>query len=199
VFEPFFTTKPKGRGTGLGLATVYGTITQAGGTVQIYSEPGLGTTFSMLLPATDEEAAPHTTVVNPCDDCRGRGETVLLVEDEESLRQLTSRILTRNGYRVCLAASGPEAVQRASDPAQAIDLLLTDVIMPEMLGNEVAARVRAIHPHVPSLFMSGYARPILDSQGVAGPGVDILEKPFTEATLLAQVRQAISQARAARP
>ncbi len=194
VFEPFFTTKPKGRGTGLGLATVYGTITQAGGTVQVCSEPGLGTTFSVLLPATDEEATTRPAAVTPGDDDRGHGETILLVEDEESLSQLTSRILTRNGYRVCLAASGPDAVQRASDPAQAIDLLLTDVIMPGMLGNEVLARVRAARPHLPCLFMSGYARPILDSHGVTGPGAGILEKPFTETSLLTQVRQAISQA-----
>ena len=196
VFEPFFTTKPKGRGTGLGLATVYGTITHAGGTVQIYSEPGLGTTFSVLLPATGEEAVPHPAAVNPCHDRRGHGETILLVEDEESLRQLTSRILARNGYRVCLAASGPDAVRRASDPAQVIDLLLTDVIMPEMPGNEVAARVRAIHPHLPCLFMSGYAGPILDSHAAGAPAADILEKPFTETGLLTRVRQAISQARA---
>ena len=194
VFEPFFTTKPKGRGTGLGLATVYGTITQAGGTVQVYSEPGLGTTFSVLLPATDEKATRRPAAVTLGDGDRGHGETILLVEDEESLSQLTSRILTRNGYRVCLAASGPDAVQRASDPAQAIDLLLTDVIMPGMLGNEVLARVRAARPHLPCLFMSGYARPILDSHGVTGPGAGILEKPFTETSLLTQVRQAISQA-----
>ena len=198
VFEPFFTTKPKGRGTGLGLATVYGTITHAGGTVQIYSEPSLGTTFSVLLPATDEEATPHPAAVIPGDGCRGHGETILIVEDEESLRQLTSRILTRNGYRVYLATSGPDAVQWASDPAQVIDLLLTDVIMPEMLGNEVAARVLAIHPHVPCLFMSGYAGPILDSHAAGAPEADILEKPFTEIGLLTRVGQAISQAHAER-
>ena len=194
VFEPFFTTKPKGRGTGLGLATVYGTITQAGGTVHIYSEPGLGSTFSVLLPATDEEAAAQPAAVMPGADGRGHGETVLLVEDEESLSQLASRILTRNGYRVYLAASGPDAVRRASDPAQVIDLLLTDVILPGMLGNEVLARVRAARPHLPCLFMSGYARPILDFYDMTGPGAGILEKPFTETSLLTQVRRAISQA-----
>ena len=151
----------------------------------------------MLLPTTDEEAMPRPVAVGPGDGGRGHGETILLVEDEESLRQLTSRILARNGYRVCLAASGPDAVQRASDPAQVIDLLLTDVIMPGMLGNEVAARVRAIHPHLPCLFMSGYAGPILDSHpagAVGAVGAGILEKPFTETGLLTRVRQAIGQA-----
>jgi len=116
------------------------------------------------------------------------------VEDEESLRQLTSRILTRSGYQVCMVATGAEAVRRARDPAQPIDLLLTDVVMPEMLGNEVAARVVAVRPGIPALFMSGYAQPILDSHGVPSPRFDILEKPFTEAALLSRVRQAINGA-----
>ena len=199
VFEPFFSTKPKGRGTGLGLATVYGIVTQAGGSIEIYSEKGMGTTVSVLLPATDEGAAPDAEPVTPAlpgDDLRGHGETILVVEDEESLRQLTSRILTRGGYQVCVVGSGAEALQRAGDPAQVIDLLLTNVVMPEMLGNEVAARVGAIRPGVPALFMSGYAQPILDSQGVPAPSFDILEKPFTEASLLSRVRKAISRTRA---
>jgi PAS domain S-box-containing protein len=193
VFEPFFSTKPKGRGTGLGLATVYGIVTQAGGTIEVYSEPGLGTTISVLLPATDEAAAPDLAPAAGGDDLRGHGETILVVEDEESLRELTSRILTRNGYQVCVVSGGAEAVDRAGDPAQAIDLLLTDVVMPEMLGNEVAARIAAIRPGVPALFMSGYAQPILDTHGVPAPQYDILEKPFTEEGLLSRVRNAISR------
>ncbi|MDQ2814068.1 MAG: ATP-binding protein [Actinomycetota bacterium] len=138
VFEPFFSTKPKGRGTGLGLATVYGVVTQAGGSIEIYSEKGLGTTVSVLLPATDEDAGPYLPPAAGHDDHRGHGETVLVVEDEDSLRELTTRVLTRSGYQVCAVGSGSEAVRRASDPAQPIDLLLTDVVMPEMLGHEVA-------------------------------------------------------------
>ena len=191
VFEPFFSTKPKGRGTGLGLATVYGIVTQAGGSIEIYSEVGMGTTVSVLLPATDEDAEVAVTRTADGDGQRGQGETILIVEDEESLRQLTSRILTRSGYQVCVVTTGAEAVRRARDPAQPIDLLLTDVVMPEMLGNEVAARVVAVRPGVPALFMSGYAQPILDSHGVPSPRFDILEKPFTEAALLSRVRQAI--------
>jgi PAS domain S-box-containing protein len=193
VFEPFFSTKPKGRGTGLGLATVYGVVTQAGGSIEIYSEVGLGTTITVLLPATDEDVAPYLAPAGTIDDQRGHGETILLVEDEESLRQLTCRILARNGYQVCAVGSGAEAVRRAGDPAQPITLLLTDVVMPGMLGNEVAARIGAIRPDVPALFMSGYAQPILDSHGVGASSFDILAKPFTESALLSRVRQAITR------
>jgi CheY-like chemotaxis protein len=120
---------------------------------------------------------------------------VLLVEDEASLRDLTSRILTRHGYRVHAMATGTKAVELARVPGQAIDLLLTDVVMPEMMGNEVAAAVRAIRPGVPALYMSGYAEPILDSHGVPALSIDILEKPFTEAALLTRVRQALEAGR----
>jgi PAS domain S-box-containing protein len=195
VFEPFFSTKPKGRGTGLGLATVYGIVTQAGGSIDIYSEKGLGTTVSVLLPATGEDVSPQIPHARTGDDQRGCGEAILLVEDEESLRELTSRILMRNGYQVCAVSSGAEAVRLAGDPDQQIDMLLTDVVMPEMLGNEVAERIGTIRPGVPALFMSGYAQPILDSHGVPAPSYDILEKPWTEAALLTRVRRALSRDR----
>jgi PAS domain S-box-containing protein len=189
VFEPFYSTKPKGQGTGLGLATVYGIITHAGGHAHIYSEPGVGTTVTTLLPATDAAA----TVAGPAAaaPAHGRGELVLLVEDEPDLRELANRILVRGGYQVYSAAATTDALRYASDLQQPIDLLLTDVIMPEMLGNEVAARVRAIRPSLPVLFMSGYAERVLDSQGALDANVDLLEKPFSEATLLTRVRLAI--------
>jgi PAS domain S-box-containing protein len=193
VFEPFFSTKPKGRGTGLGLATVYGIVTSNGGDIEVYSELGLGTTISVLLPVTDEDAAPAAAPAAGGEGQPGHGETILVVEDEDSLRDLTSRILTRGGYQVCVVATGSEAVRRASDPAQPIDLLLTDVIMPEMLGNEVAARVGKIRPGIPALFMSGYAQPILDTHGIPAPRYDILEKPFTEVALLTRVRTALAR------
>jgi PAS domain S-box-containing protein len=195
VFEPFFSTKPKGRGTGLGLATVYGIVTGASGSIDIYSEVGMGTTVSVLLPATDERAEPDAgSSPSDGDEVRGHGETILLVEDEASLRELARRILADHGYQVCVADNGADAVRRARDPAQPVDLLLTDVIMPEMLGHEVAARVAALRPETPTLFISGYAQPILDSHGVLLPGYDILEKPFTEAALLSRVRKALSRA-----
>ncbi len=189
VFEPFFSTKPKGSGTGLGLATVYGIVTRAGGYAQVYSEPGLGTTVSALLPVTEEKSRPAGGPA--AAPVPGRGETVLLVEDEESLWQLTRRILTRNGYRVCAASTPAAAISKASDQRQPIDLLLTDVVMPDMLGNEVAAQVRAARPGLPVLYMSGYAQPVLDSQGALDPQVELLEKPFSEASLLSRVRQVI--------
>jgi hypothetical protein len=196
VFEPFFSTKPKGRGTGLGLATVYGIITGAGGTIDVYSEPNLGTAISVLLPACTEPVsagAAGVVVEDSPASPEGHGEQVLLVEDEPSLRELTSRILTRHGYRVEAAATGSGAVDWARAPGHPVDLLLTDVVMPEMMGNEVAAAIRAIVPGVPALYMSGYAQPILDSHGVPALSIDILEKPFTEASLLARVRQAIDE------
>jgi signal transduction histidine kinase/ActR/RegA family two-component response regulator len=191
AFEPFFTTKPKGHGTGLGLATVYGIITQAGGSVDIHSEPGLGTTVSALLPAAPAQAGCKLAA-RPAT-ARGRGETILLVEDEESLRELAHRILSRNGYRVCVTATGSDAISRAADPGQVIDLLLTDVIMPEMLGNQVAGRVREARPELPVLFMSGYGQAVLASQPATGGRTDILDKPFTETDLLARVRQALDR------
>ncbi len=192
VFEPFFTTKPAGKGTGLGLATFYGIITGAGGYPQIYSEPGFGTTITGLLPATSEKAA--RSEAPPAETPRGRGETILLVEDETSLKDLASRILTENGYHVRAASTAAEAPSIAADTGYPIDLLLTDVVMPEMLGNEVAKRVRAIRPALPVLYMSGYAQPILDTHGAFANQIDLLEKPFTEATLLTRVRRAIDNA-----
>jgi PAS domain S-box-containing protein len=190
VLEPFYSTKPTGKGTGLGLSTVYGIVTRAGGSLHIHSEPGLGTTVSALLPATDEEADAAETVISAVP-APGRGETILLAEDEKSLRELTRRILTRNGYRVCATTSPADAIQQAQAQDQRIDLLLTDVVMPDMLGNELADRVAAIRPGIPVLYMSGYAQAMLDTQGALDGRIDLLEKPFTEKTVLSRIREAL--------
>jgi len=193
VFEPFYSTKPQGQGTGLGLATVYGIITRAGGHAQIYSEPGLGTTVTALLPITQTQAeGPGPIAAAPAPrHAHGHGQAILLAEDEVSLRELTCRLLTRNGYQVLVATTAPDALRQASDLQQPITLLLTDVVMPEMLGNDLAARARALRPGLPVLYMSGYAQAVLDTQGALDTHVDLLEKPFTEATLLSRVHQAI--------
>jgi PAS domain S-box-containing protein len=187
AFEPFFTTKPQGQGTGLGLATVYGIVIQAGGHVQIYSEPGLGTTITALLPVTDETARASQPAA-PTTDSAGLGETVLVVEDEESLRDMVVRILDRSGYRVLTVPTVVEALQEASALDQRIDLLLTDLVMPTMLGSELAQRVRELRPDIRVLFMSGYAQPVLGEQIALDGGIDLLEKPFTADALLTRVR-----------
>ncbi len=190
VFEPFYTTKPAGKGTGLGLAAVHGIITGAGGYAGLYSEPGIGTTVTLLLPATDQAPGPAPGPQAPAA-AGGRGETILVAEDEESLAALVHRILTRNGYRVHAATTPHDALTRASDLDQHIDLLLTDAVMPGMLGNEVAATVQALRPGLPVLYMSGYAQPILDTHGALDPQIDLLEKPFSETTLLTRIRHAL--------
>jgi len=189
AFEPFFTTKPKGEGTGLGLATVYGIVTQAGGHIHIYSEPGVGTTVSILFPVTAGRVQEKVPLIT--SDVSSHGETVLVVEDEAALREVTRRILRRNGYKVLTTDSAPEAVALAEDYAGTIHLLLTDVVMPKLLGKEVAEQVLARRPEVRVLYMSGYAQPVLASHGSLEAGVLLLEKPFTEQDLLTKVRVAL--------
>ena len=190
VFEPFFTTRRDGGGTGLGLATVYGILMQADGDIRIYSEPGAGTTFAITLPVTAEAATP---LAEPAPYHRTpKGETVLVVEDEAALREVTKRIFTRNGYQVITAASGPEALAIAAAWPGEIHLLVTDVVMPHMLGREVAEKMRAVKPGIEVLFMSGYARPVLASQGRLDPNVALVEKPFSETDLLAMAGQVLN-------
>jgi PAS domain S-box-containing protein len=192
VFEPFFTTKPKGQGTGLGLATVYGIIKQAGGDVSIYSELGVGTRVHVLLPAAD--VAPIRSGDAVTSPNRKQSGTILVVEDADDLREVTERILTKNGYLVISAANGPAALEAAKNHAGTIDLLLTDVVMPRMQGNELAVRLAARRPGVRVLYMSGYAEPILGDDGTLEEGVLLLEKPFTEPVLLARVNHALHAA-----
>jgi hypothetical protein len=192
AFEPFFTTKPKGQGTGLGLATAYGIVTQAGGTLRIYSEPGLGTALEILLPVTERAAALEPP---PAEPVRGSGQTVLIVEDESALREVTRRLLSRNGYLVLAAAGGQAALDLAARHPGGIDVLLTDVIMPKMQGREVAERISARQPGVRVLYMSGYTQGLLGDQGVLEAGVQLIEKPFTEQDLLAKLNVILSAPR----
>jgi two-component system, cell cycle sensor histidine kinase and response regulator CckA len=187
AFEPFFTTKPKGEGTGLGLATVYGIVTQAGGNVRIYSEPGHGTTVAVLLPVTEQAPAPEQSSHRKPE--QGRGERLLVVEDEPAMREVTRRILVRNGYQVIAVASGQEAIQAAASCPDSIAALLTDVRMPGMQGKEVAERVRELYPDIAVLYMSGYTQGLLSDQGILEPGIRLIEKPFNKASLLEQVGQ----------
>jgi two-component system cell cycle sensor histidine kinase/response regulator CckA len=187
AFEPFFTTKASGEGTGLGLATVYGIVTQAGGEVSIASSPGLGTTVTVLLPAAAlSSVAPAPSGSAPT---HGRGETLLVVEDEAALRDVAGRILSGAGYRVLSAECGPEALALAARHEGAIDLLVSDVIMPGMLGKDLAERLSMVRPETRVLYMSGYAQPVLHTHGTLDPGVALLEKPFTATDLLTAVRR----------
>lgn len=187
VFEPFFTTKPPGRGTGLGLATVYGFVKQSGGHIFVYSEPGCGSTFKIYLPRVDGLATP--TVSRPLTGERARpGETILVVEDEEALRILAQRVLQSRGYVVVTAANGREALQ-ALDSVTRIDLLLTDVVLPgEIQGDGLAKRALEERPGLPVLYMSGYTRNAIVHAGRLDAGVNYLAKPFTPDGLLASVR-----------
>jgi PAS domain S-box-containing protein len=193
VFEPFFTTKPEGEGTGLGLATAYGIITAAGGRLKIYSEPGLGTTITALLPVTDQrtDAAAAPPTARPR---LGKGETILLVEDAAALREATRYILTGHGYHVIEAADGPQALTILNRYTGPIHLLLTDVVMPHMPGKELASKVCAANPGIPVLFMSGYTQGILSSQGVLEPGINLIEKPFDQEALLTKVSELLTSA-----
>jgi PAS domain S-box-containing protein len=190
LFEPFFTTKPQGQGTGLGLATVYGVVTQSGGYVRVQSEPGQGTTFQILFPRTAELPAPTKT--SPGKPALGGKETVLLVEDESLVRQVTVRALESAGYTVLVVGSAEEALALDQARLHGAKLLITDVVMPGMDGATLAAQLRGRHPRLSVLFISGYTRDALARHGVLDGGVNFLPKPFTGAELLARVRELLA-------
>jgi PAS domain S-box-containing protein len=190
VFEPFFTTKEKGKGTGLGLSTVYGIVKQSGGNVWIYSEPGRGTTFKVYLPQAESETRELGEKVVEAAPCGG-SETILLVEDEEVVRGLARRILEQAGYSVVEASKGDEALRFCAEHAAEVDLLLTDVVMPEMSGKELADRLKPKYPELKMLFMSGYTDEAIVHHGVLDSSVEFIQKPFTPAALVTKVREVL--------
>jgi CheY-like chemotaxis protein len=190
IFEPFFTTKESGRGTGLGLSTVYGIVKQSGGYIWVYSEPGMGTTFKVYLPRVAEQVESKGAVVEPPVARKG-SETVLLVEDDEGVRELTSMILSANGYQVLLAQDAAAAERFSEEHAGTIHLLLTDIIIPGTSGRELAKRITKQHPDTRVLYMSGYTDNVLAQGGILEPGVAFLQKPFTPAALVQKVRDVL--------
>jgi PAS domain S-box-containing protein len=193
IFEPFFTTKPKGTGTGLGLATIYGVVKQANGYIEVYSEVGKGTTFKIYLPRVDGETTRLPESFPPMELLEG-SETVLLVEDEEIVRNLGVRILAELGYRVIRAGNGDEAIALAREHGERIDLLLTDVVMPGMSGRELANRLTRIHPETRVLFTSGYTDNAIVHHGVLDEGVSFIGKPYTPSALAGKVREVLDKA-----
>lgn len=197
VFEPFFTTKEPGKGTGLGLATVYGIVQQSGGHVWLYSEPGVGTTFKIFLPRVADP--PEAALAERAEEASGGQETILVVEDDDRVRSLVAEVLESAGYTVIAVSAGSEAIARYEAHGREIQLLITDLVLPKMGGKEIAGRLMGLQPELKVLFISGYTGDILANQGIlAGPHMDFLQKPFGLRALRAKVR-AVLDAQAAAP
>jgi hypothetical protein len=193
IFEPFFTTKETGKGTGLGLATVYGMVKQCGGDIWVYSEPGKGTTFKLYFPRV-ADPLNHSAAGEADPPKAFSGETILVVEDEQAVRQLTVRMLERIGYQVLTAATGAEAVELSQAHPGCIALLLTDVVMPSMSGKQLADTLLAARPGMKVLYLSGYTESTVVHHGVLDPGLDFLPKPFGREALAKKIREILARA-----
>jgi CheY-like chemotaxis protein len=191
LFEPFFTTKEKGRGTGLGLATVYGIVKQSGGFVWVYSESGHGTTFKIYLPRVNE--TPPDLPFGGSPKAVHGSETILLAEDSAGVRAVAREVLKRNGYAVIQASDGQAALELAATHSGPIHLLVTDVIMPEMSGRQLADRLRDGRPELKVLFVSGYTDDAIIRHGILEPGIAFLQKPFTPEALARKVRAVLDE------
>ncbi|MFO7750836.1 MAG: PAS domain S-box protein [Desulfobacteraceae bacterium] len=192
LFEPFFTTKDVGKGTGMGLATVYGIVKQNNGFINVYSEPGQGSTFRIYLPrlVADEDA---DKAVFEKKKAAGGSETILLVEDEPSILRMTRMMLERKGYTVFTAATPAEALEKAKNHSGVIDLLMTDVVMPEMNGRDLAGQITALYPDIRLLFMSGYTANVIAHQGILDKGVAFIQKPFSMADMTVKLREVLDK------
>ncbi len=191
IFEPFFTTKEMGKGTGLGLSTVYGIVKQSGGYIWVYSEPGRGTTFKIYLPPSEEAAAPAESVPVSAAVPASGTETILVVEDEDGIRELVSKVLSLGGHTVLGAAGGKEAVAAVERHEGPIHLMLTDMVMPGMSGPELADRLKTKRPAMKVLYMSGYADDAVIRHGELAPGTPFLQKPFTTTSLTQKIREVL--------
>jgi CheY-like chemotaxis protein len=192
IFEPFFTTKGIGRGTGLGLSTVYGIVKQSGGFIFLRSELGKGSVFEVYLPKVEAEMKgeePGAPVIAKKEG----SETILLVEDEDRVRKLAETVLSRSGYRVLLAGNGEDALKVIAGHSGPIHLLLTDVVLPGMSGREVAERIISLRPETRVLWMSGYTDDTLTRYGIRDRGVALLQKPLTPASLASKVREVLDK------
>jgi CheY-like chemotaxis protein len=192
IFEPFFTTKDVGKGTGMGLAVVYGIVQQSGGHIDVTSAPQKGTTFDIYLPRTQAPTSDQGLPEASPSASTGR-ETVVLVEDDEAVRRLAREILTQQGYTVLEAKDGPDALRLCQQHAGPIDLLVTDVVMPQMRGLRLADRLRAMRPQTKTLFISGYLDETLREYGASADDIRLLKKPFAAATLTRTVRDVLDQ------
>jgi two-component system, cell cycle sensor histidine kinase and response regulator CckA len=192
IFEPFFTTKEEGKGTGLGLATVYGIVKQSGGFIWVESQPGCGTSFRIYLPRVQQEKQPaqRSAALKQSVPMSGT-ETILLVEDEYAVRELARGILETAGYTVLEAPRGEEAIQIARTHRSPINLLLTDVVMPLMGGRQLAEAIKEIDRNIKVVFMSGYAESAIAHRGILEAGAELLQKPFTPDTLVRKIREVL--------
>ena len=193
IFEPFYTTKESGRGTGLGLSTVYGIVKQSGGYIWVYSEPGKGSTFKVYLPRVEELVQPEEAKKAPSLSEQRGTETILLVEDEEAVRDLVHTILSGQGYEVIVALDPQHAEEIARKSQWQIHLLLTDVVMPGTSGRELAARIAVSRPGIRVLYMSGYTENVITSGGMLEEGLAFLQKPFSPAVLIQKIREVLSR------